>query len=66
MTVPKTDAISKITLGIKPVLIQVKMFFAIDIERSTTNQCSDRLNKKNQTHHIILIDTFGFLSNCFI
>ncbi|OBU31731.1 hypothetical protein CTM87_03680 [Photobacterium phosphoreum] len=66
MTVPKMDANGNRTLDIKPVLIHIILFFAIDLERSSTNQCSDRLNKKSQMHHIILIDTFGFLSNQFI
>ncbi|MCD9503211.1 hypothetical protein GLP37_13615 [Photobacterium phosphoreum] len=66
MTVPKMDANGNRTLDIKPVLIHIILFFAIDLERSSTNQCGDRLNKKSQMHHIILIDTFGFLSNQFI
>lgn len=55
MTVPKMDANGNRTLDIKPVLIHIILFFAIDLERSSTNQCSDRLNKKSQMHHIILI-----------
>ncbi|PTB34248.1 hypothetical protein DAT36_02140 [Photobacterium phosphoreum] len=54
MTVPKMDANGNITLDIKPVLIHIILFFAIDLERSSTNQCSDRLNKKkpNASYYI--------------